>query len=163
MSDEQRDDSERTRDAPEVLRSDPQQVRAMRRWALAGVAVVAVTWLLFRYWESHSDAYSVLHRMYGLCYLFGIGLLAVAWYAVKYARRILDAGRYPPPGGWVLGDTPVLRGTAARTRGLLVIACAAGLALLGLYALYLPHIISTTLPPGTAPIQVDPSPGKPHG
>lgn len=150
-------------DVPEILRSDPQQVRQMRRWATWGVSAVVVVWLLFRYWEHYSNAYDVLHRMYGLCYLVGLGLLAVAWYAFRYARRILDAGCYPPPGGWVLGDTPVLRGTAARIRGLSVIACAAGLGLLGAYALYLPHSISTSLPPGTVPIQVDPPASKPHG
>lgn len=142
----------------EILRSDPQQVREIRRWAIAGAIAVATLWLLFRYWMQHDNAYVVLHRMFMLCYGLSVLLLAVAAYAVRYARRILDAGQYPPPGGWVLGDTRVLRGDAARARGRWVIVCAVALALLGFYAAYLPHSIDAlrVAEPMQIPVRVGP-------
>ncbi|HTA66048.1 MAG TPA: hypothetical protein VK753_11135 [Xanthomonadaceae bacterium] len=143
MSDDKapEDDQQPAGEAPEILRSDPQQVREMQRWAIAVAVAAATLWLLFRYWIQHDNAYVVLHRMFGLCYGLSVLLLAVAVYTVRYARRIFDAGQYPPPGGWVLGDTRVLRGDAARARGRWVIVCAIVLALLGFYAAYLPHSI----------------------
>ncbi len=139
---------------PEIVDNDPRQRRALHIAAIAALVVLLGTWLLFRYWQAHANPYDLLHRMYGLVYLIGIGLLAVAWHAVRYARRILACDRYPPPGGWVLGPTRVLRGDAARARARQVIASAVVLALLGGYALYLPHSI-TAMVGRPQPILVD--------
>ncbi|MBS0192996.1 MAG: hypothetical protein JSR34_01990 [Proteobacteria bacterium] len=148
---------------PEIVRADPQQARRLRLAVFSSLAFAFLVWLLFRYWQRHANAYDVLHRMYGLAYLIGIGLLAVAWYAWRYAQRILRSAQYPPPGGWVWGATLVLRGDAARARALQMVFCAALLALLGLYSLYLPYSIRTTIMPGTQPILIDPnsSPASP--
>lgn len=141
----------------DFVRNDPRQTRALRRWGLAALLLVLGGGWLFRYWQAHANAYDLLHRLYALSYLAGLGLLAVAWHAWRYARRIAASGQYPPPGGWVLGATRVVRGADAAARARQVIACAVALTLLGLYALYLPHSISAMFQP-RAPIQVDPSP-----
>lgn len=144
----------------EFVQNDPLQARALRRWCIAAAAVAIAVWLAFRYWQAHSNPYDVLHRLYALSYLIGLGLLGVAWHAWRYARRIAAAGQYPPPGGWVLGRTRVLRGPAAISRARQVIATAVALVLVALYALYLPHSI-TAMFPAAAPIQVDLSPPSP--
>ncbi|MBS0456349.1 MAG: hypothetical protein JSS44_03300 [Proteobacteria bacterium] len=143
------------RDPAQVVRGDPAQQRLLRRWLLVGMVAIVLTWLLFRYWGTHANPYALLHRLYDLAYLCGIGLLAAAWYSVRYARRVFAATQYPPPGGWVLGPTRVRRGAAARRIGVQILICAAALAGLGGYALYLPHSIDIGARP-TAPIQMAP-------
>ncbi|MBS0461542.1 MAG: hypothetical protein JSS41_03615 [Proteobacteria bacterium] len=142
-------------DPAQVVRGDPAQQRLLRRWLLVGIVAIVLTWLLFRYWGTHANPYALLHRLYDLAYLCGLGLLAAAWYSVRYARRVFAATQYPPPGGWVLGPTRVRRGSAARRIGVEILICAAALAVLGGYALYLPHSIDIGGRP-TAPIQMAP-------
>lgn len=137
-----------------VARNDARQQRALRRGALAALIGGIATWLLFRYWQAHANPYAVLHRLYVLSYLIGLGLIAVGWYAWRYAGRIRAAGQYPPPGGWVLGATRVQTGSAALGKARQVMVSAVALTLLGLYALYLPHSISAMFPV-KAPIQID--------
>lgn len=148
------DNRSRTDDS-DIVRADSTQLRLLRRWAIAALLIMSCIWLLFRYWSGHANPYDLLHRMYALAYVSGFALLAAAWHAWRYARRVLASAQYPPPGGWVLGQTRVRRDRAARIVAIQIIVCACILAVLGAYALYLPHAV-TLAGRRVTTIQVDP-------
>jgi hypothetical protein len=54
--------------------------------------------------------------------------VAFALYVYALGRRVVAAQRFPPEGMAVIRDTPVLEGRPARTRGFLIQAVAAALA-----------------------------------
>jgi hypothetical protein len=66
-------------------------------------------------------------RLRTLALLGALGMLpfaAAGTWIFRLGRRIVRAERFPPPGTTVFRDTVVLRGRAARRRGLLIEALA---------------------------------------
>ncbi|MBI1736814.1 MAG: hypothetical protein HYR51_16730 [Candidatus Rokubacteria bacterium] len=62
-------------------------------------------------------------RLRAMAILASLGMLplaAAATYMFRLGRQIVRAERFPPPGATVVRDTVVLRGRAARRRGLLI-------------------------------------------
>jgi hypothetical protein len=144
----------------EFLRLAPDQRRTLNRRIAGLVAGAIVVSLFLKYWFTHGNALQVMQRMNLMCYLLSLGLFAIAGYLGWYARRIHQARLYPPPGGWLLGDTRILRGDAARIQARWVGICAAGFAALAIYAAYLPHSIASIRNP---PELLVPAPVPSHG
>jgi len=125
-----------------VRRSDPQQRHNIYLW-LGGMALFAV--LLFGFglpwlkrWINTGNIDDVLRKMAWVFEGLGLLMLVMAAYAGSFARRIFRSGEFPPPGMWVLRDTPIKHGDAARARGWWVIACAVCFVLLAMYVAILP-------------------------
>jgi hypothetical protein len=91
--------------------------------ALIAVAVVGHYRPALEDWIDEDPA----ARLRTLALLGSLGMLpfaAAATYMFRLGYRILQAERFPPPGTAVVRDTVVLRGRAARRRGLLLQALA---------------------------------------
>lgn len=133
-----------------VLRSDPRQRRNIYLW-LGGMVLFAL--LLFAFglpwlkrWVNAGNIDDVLRKMAWVFESVGVLLLTAAAYAGSYVRRIFRSGEFPPPGTWVLSDTPVRRGDAARARGWWVVACAVSFVLLAAYVAILPVRLHGLMP-----------------
>jgi hypothetical protein len=143
-------DSDTTGNAnPEILYSDPQQRRKVR-WLIAAMAATALLFWLFalpalKHWVDARDVKVMTQRMGLVYYCLSLLLLVTGTYAAWYARRILYASQFPPPGSWVLRDTRLLHGDQARARGWWVVACAVSLMLIAAYIAVLPPRIDALL------------------
>lgn len=151
---------------PDILRSDPAQRRNVQ-WLIATMVAAALLLFLFglpalKRWINVADGTVMLHRMSLVFYGLGDLLLATAAYASWYARRIFGSQQFPPPGTWVMRDTRVLRGDAARARGWWVLTCAIGFVLLATYTmLVLPRRLDGLMLP--APSRHAAQIALPHG
>lgn len=109
--------------------------RAARRRAVAvaAVAVVAVAaaiaigdrWLAGVLAQAPGEARrSLAGGLRWVAVLASLPIAVFAVYLLWLGRRITRTLRFPPPGLAVLRDTPILEGTRARARGILVQALA---------------------------------------
>lgn len=125
-----------------IRRSDARQRRDIYL-RLGGMALLAV--LLFAFglpwlkrWINTGTIDDVLRKMAWVFDGMGVLMLASAVYAGSFARRIFRSGEFPPPGTWVLRDTPVKHGDTARARAWWVVACAICFVLVAIYMAILP-------------------------
>jgi hypothetical protein len=133
-------------DQIEYLQPDPTLRRAALITVVAGVGlgVVAMTWFLPRLELTLLNARARGTLTFPLaCFLF-LGLIValaapVIWfgvYMVRFGRRVLASGQYPPPGARVIRRTPIVRvlpvvrftGRAQQVLGSALVLC--GIALL---------------------------------
>ncbi len=148
-------DAASTRTNGDIMRSDPAHSRKAK-WLMAAMVVTALLLFLFglpalKQWIDVGDVNVMIHRMRLVFYGLAIVLFATAAYAGWYARRIFGSLQFPPPGSWVLRDTPLLRGDHARARGWWVLACAVSFALIAVYATILPQQLNRLLALPSAP------------
>lgn len=155
--------SDRTEDS-DVLRADP--ARKRQAFVLIGALIVAgalLKWLglpaLMR-WVTVADNAVLLHRVGVVFDALAALMLVMASYAGWHASRILRSNQFPPPHSWVLRDTPIVRGSAARLRGWAVLACAAAFVALAVYAVMLPvrlqNLMQEQKPELARPLQIGP-------
>lgn len=118
------------------------------------VAAVAVPWLHAELKVRPLDEALALIRLI-------FGSLALTFFALgalltRYAWRMWRFSEAPPPGAWVLFDTPVLRGPRARQRAF-VIASAAVLLLSGSIGLSLfPNAVEEAIARSPTPAHREP-------
>jgi hypothetical protein len=155
-----RPDDQSTSDSA-FLRTDARQRRNLAL-LIAGMLVFAALFFFFGLprltaWVHTGNTAAVLHKLGVVCDVLAALLLLTAAWAVGYARRVLRSDQFPPPGTWVLRDTPLRRGAGARmrARGLMVVA--AGCTLFAIYAVVLPyqlhHRLLPPVPTNGAPLQ----------
>lgn len=134
-----------------MLRADPR----LRRRALAGIAAVVVLAALgfvalSRYVGglellAATDPAAAVRRLVRLATLvtalLGAGAAAAGLYFFDLSRRALAAGCFPPPGTWLVSDTPVLRGAAARRKARLGAILALLLVAIGVAAPFLAALV----------------------
>lgn len=141
-------------EAHSMRRSDPQQRRNIYLW-LGGMALFAgllfgfgLPWL--KRWVDTGNIDDVLRKMGWVFQGVGVLMLVMAAYAGSFARRIFRSGEFPPPGMWVLRDTPIKHGDPARARGWWVVACAVCFVLLAVYVAILPARLHGLASPGSS-------------
>ena len=126
----------------EVMRADPGRKR--QAWLLIAALIAAGALLKFvgmpalLRWLSVSDNALLMQRVTLVFDGLAVLMLAAAAYAGWHASRILRSNQSPPPNTWLLRDTRIVHGTAARLRGWVVMACAAAFLVLAVYAALLP-------------------------
>lgn len=114
----------------EIQKGDRRALRhALIVLACSLAIAVIVLWLVGRYRPALEDWIDddPAARLRTLALLASLGMLpfaAAATFIFRLGRQIVRAERFPPPGTTVLRDTVVLRGHAARRRGLLLQALA---------------------------------------
>jgi hypothetical protein len=129
-------------EADEVMRADP----ARKRQAYLLIAFLILTGVLLKLlalpallrWLNVADNVLLLQRVTLVFDALAGLMLASAAYTGWYATRILRSSQSPPPNTWLLRDTKIVRGTAARLRGWVVMACAVAFVVLAVYAALLP-------------------------
>jgi hypothetical protein len=72
-------------------------------------------------------------------------IAAFVVYLALLGRKVLNSGRFPPPGARVLVDTRILNGDAAARRGKAMLLTAALIALLVLPGLFYLHLTLTDI------------------
>lgn len=121
--------------ADAMLRADPRA----RRGALIALAAVLVIGVVTIAWglpastgylerQPPAEALRILQWLALAAFVPTIPFGYLAW---RHGQRILDSGRFPPPGMRVIVDTPVVTGRVARARGTALRTLAALLAALG--------------------------------
>lgn len=158
-----RADDQRPSDSA-FLRTDARQRRNLAV-LMAGLVVLAVVFFFFGLprltaWVHAGTTAAVLRKLGIVCDVFAVLLLLTALWAAGYARRVLRSGQFPPPGTWVLRDTPLQHGAAARMRGWAVGIVAVCCGLFAIYAAVLPYRLHQHLlppvPGNGAPLQTTP-------
>jgi O-antigen/teichoic acid export membrane protein len=140
------------RDAPEVVRARrPGGGWALAAGVLAGLLLIllldrdGLPWLKRQLHERPlEEALSLLRWIF-----YSLALLFAALGAVigRQAWRTFSSGRWPPPGAWVLVDTEVVHGLAARLRAA-ALGSASALLFAGAVGLSLfPHAIERSVTP----------------
>jgi hypothetical protein len=155
-----RPDDKSTSD-PAFLRTDARQRRNLAL-LMTAMVLFAVSFFFFGLprltaWVHAGNTAAVLHKLDVVCDVLAALLLLTAAWATGYARRVLRSDQFPPPGTWVLRDTPLRRGTAARMRAWGLMVVAACCALFAIYAVALPyrlhHRLLPPVPTNGAPLQ----------
>jgi hypothetical protein len=133
------------------LRTDARQRRNL---ALLIAATIALAALFFFFglprldrWIRTGNTMASLHRFGVVCDVLAALLLLSAAWAAGYARRVLRSNQFPPPGTWVLRDTRLRHGAAARLRAWGLVFVAAGCALFAIYLIALPYQLHHRLVP----------------
>jgi hypothetical protein len=139
----------------EFVRSDPRQ-RRMGALLMAGIVLIALLLLVFglpalNAWIRTGSTELMLRKFGMVCYSAAALLLIVAACLLAYARRVFRSGQFPPPGTWVMNDTPLRRGDSARAYARAVLVGVACCALLAAYAIILPHWLHARLLPPPQP------------
>lgn len=71
-----------------------------------------------------------------------LGVLPLAFYLLRFGRKVIQAEQFPPPGVKVIRDTAVLVGGKAKLRGRAIVALSLILVLLSLLgAFYMPYLL----------------------
>jgi len=154
-----RPDDKSTSDSA-FLRTDARQRRNLAL-LIAGMLAFAVLFFFFglprlNAWVRAGNTAAALNKLGMVCDVLAVLLLLTAAWAVGYARRVLRSDQFPPPGTWVLWDTRLRRGAAARMRAWGLVFVAAGCALFAIYVAVLPYQLHHRLippVPNGAPLQ----------
>ena len=144
---------------PEFLRTDARQRRNIA-WLMVGMIVFAILFFFFGLprltaWVRAGSTEAGLRKFALVCYSIAALMLILAAWVGGYARRVFRSGQFPPPGTWVLKDTALRRGTAARMRAWGAVVVAACCALFAIYAIVLPYRLQQRLLP---PVPVNGAP-----
>ena len=131
----------------DIIRAPP--LRARLRWMmfalLAGAALdfASRTWWFpwLRGYLAQSHGSEAFRRLAVTMAVFGAATCALAFWLFRRGLRIRRLERMPLPGTFVLRDTPVRRGTAARRAGVLIMACAILIAGAGLGLALIPWFV----------------------
>ena len=153
-----RPDEKSTSDSA-FLRTDARQRRNLAL-LIAGMVVFAALFFFFGLpalikWVHAGNTAASLHKLGVVCDVLAALLLLTAAWAFGYARRVLRSDQFPPPGTWVLRDTLLKRGAAARIRAWGLVVVAVGCALFAIYAIVLPYWLQQRLLP---PVPVNGAP-----
>jgi hypothetical protein len=126
----------------EIMRADParkgQAFALIAALIVAGVLLKLVALPALLRWLNVSDNALLLQRVALVFDGLAVLMLASAAYAGWHASRILRSNQSPPPNTWLLRDTRIVRGGAARLRGWVVMVCAVAFVVLTVYAALLP-------------------------
>ena len=136
--------------APEIQPGDP-RLRRQVLFVLGAVCLLTVAGVLLLErrlaelqeiagWDVERAANGMYDLAEPLIRGIGMGAVLLGLWCLWTAARILRSARFPAPGTRVLRDTPILRGTKARRRGLGALIL--GLVLLGLGLWYPPRALA---------------------
>lgn len=127
-------------DGDDMVRADPRH----RKQCLAALGIVTILAIGLFLWimpfvagqaSGDNPAQAAQTLRWSMTALF-LPCFAFAGYLTYLSRRIARAGQYPPPGMAVVKDTRISRGADAVKLSWLMMACAVGLALVGLIGGY---------------------------
>lgn len=115
----------------EVVRAPPRRLVLVRLGAMVAIGAVVVLlgkgyffpWLR-EYLAVADDRAEAMYRFKLVMLGAGTVVLAIAAWAGWLGIRVLQQGRWPLEGSFVVRDTPVRRGRRARARGILFVVLA---------------------------------------
>lgn len=113
--------------------------------SIAGIAFIR---FLMKYLEHRIEYVGADKAVLIICYVMifvSLSTLPISLYLYTIGKKIRQAERFPPPGMTVIRDTPVITGTPAGKRGLILMMLAVVLLAVAAYLLAYAWVIFRTL------------------
>ena len=132
---------------PQILKAMPRQlaIKWMALYGAIGLVVVLFSQALLFPWVkeylSVKDQALALFRFKVVMCGFGAGLLPPVVYMFWVSHRILTSRQFPHPGEKVFRDTPIVHGSKALFRGLILGLCALVILGCAIFMAYLPFLL----------------------
>ncbi len=125
----------------EIIYADPKLKQRIPMFVALFVcvlfALVFGVWPHARTWLLDQDLATMVMVLQIVLFAIFAGLLPLAIIFFNLGWRILASNRFPPPGTMVIRDTPLLRGPAARVRGMVLLLLTSILASVAFYGCWI--------------------------
>lgn len=136
-----------------MLRAPPRRTVVTRLAVLLGIGLAFVLLCelvllpqMRQYLDAYTDRADAMRRLTVVLAIVGAIAMAVAIHACALGIRTLRSGQWPLASAFVLRDTPIRRGRAARFRGILLIVLGVVVALDAALLPFIPYFITRSSP-----------------